>query len=290
VLAVALGVTAVVCCALVARWAAARRVTMCRTDAVGRLGLARAGWWRAVRSYGSEASSFAFRLSAYGNAALSCSDALASSLERDGEGTNWQGPPPQPRELLAGAERPGPPELWRRFDRAYEACYQLLHPAEDCFELGQAALALARWVEQHGSVMDGAREWSGADAAFVHAVSAPCMAASAAERVFQHEGELRLDAKGLVRRIEEEGSAQQRTMASLAAALIGCADEGPTVRELLSLEDTDLCHALEAVALARGLRRVYPRQRPELLWMQAALADSGAHAGTVESEEKGAGE
>jgi hypothetical protein len=290
VLAVALGVATVACCTLIARRVAARRAGRRRAEAFGRLALARAGWWRAVRSYGSEASAFAFRLSAYGSAALSCAQALAS-LERDGERTaDWQGPPPQPVELLAGAERLGPPELWRRFDRAYETCYQLLHPADDCFELGEAALALALWVQEHRPAGDDAREWSGADAAFVHAVSAPCLAASAAESVFEHEGELRLDAKGLERRIDEEGSAQQRTLASLAAALIGCADEGPAVGELLSLEDTDLCHALEAVALARELRRVYPRQRPELLWMQAALADSGAQARTVESEEKGADE
>jgi len=242
-------------------------------------------WYPAARSFESPGTARAFQLRSLGQATLEIAMQLAALDDGTGLVPEWTGPPFKP-VALERSDRPGPPELWRRFDDAFENFWLLKHPLDDGLELAHATMALADWNEHNQPAMDEARppqpaaeERSGAAAAFLHAVSAPCLAALAAENTVRQEGELLLNREALAARVDADGSDAQRTMLALAFAL-GPAlrpeqhGSGPTIGELLALENTDLCHALEAVALARGLRRVYPTQRPELLWVHAELAES----------------
>lgn len=238
-------------------------------------------WYPAARSFESPGTARAFQLRSLGQATLEIAKQLAALDDGTGVVPEWAGPPFKP-VAFERADRPGPPELWRRFDRAFENFWLLRHPLDDGLELAHATMALADWNEQNQPTMEPAKpsqppaeEHSGPDAAFLHAVSAPCLASLSAENTACQEGKLLLNREALAARAGEFGSDAQRTMLALALAL-GPARQGsgPTVGELLRLENTDLCHALEAVALARSLRRVYPAQRPELLWVHAALAES----------------
>jgi hypothetical protein len=268
-----------------------RRARRARVRLHERLSDMERAWWDAARAGSSVSAAFAWRLRSFATCALDCSEVL-DRLEKIGSpAEGWQGPPPIPAELRPGRERPGPAGLWRRFDHCYETARLLLHPADGCFALGVAAGELADWIEEHKPDMPVQGDtYAGPEAGMVHALAAPCLAGVTSRHCHRQEGIVRIATGQLAERIERDGSERQRTMLALAFALAGEPALEVAVSELLELEDTDLCHALEAVALARGLRRVYPRQRPELLWLQAALADSGAHAETVESEEKGADE
>jgi hypothetical protein len=235
-------------------------------------------WYPAARSFESPCTARAFQLRSLGQATLEIAKELVTLDDGTGLVPEWTGPPFKP-VALERADRPGPPELWRRFDRAFENFWLLRHPLDDGFELAHATMALADWNEQNQPATQmpsaAADEHAGAAAAFLHAVSAPCLADLSAENTVRQEGKLLLDRNALATRVDEQGSDAQRAMLTLALVLGQETHEGgPTIGELLSLENTDLCHALEAVALARRLRRVYPAQRPELLWVHAALAES----------------
>jgi len=234
-------------------------------------------WYPAARSFESPGTARAFQLRSLGQATLEIAKQLAALDDGTGLVPEWTGPPFKP-VALERADRPGPPELWRRFDRAFENFWLLKHPLDDGLELAHATIALADWNEQNqpaaqtAEPQPAAAEHSGAAAAFLHAVSAPCLATVCAENTVRQEGELLLDREALAAQVDEDGSDAQRTLLALAVALGPAGREhGPTIAELLTLENTDLCHALEAVALARSLRRVYPAQCPELLWVHAAL-------------------
>jgi hypothetical protein len=238
-------------------------------------------WYPAARSFESPGTARAFQLRSLGLATLEIAKQLATLDDGSGLVPEWTGPPFKP-VALERPDRQGPPALWRRFDQAFENFWLLKHPLDDGLELAHATMALADWNEQNQRATQtsyppqaAARQHSGAAAAFLHAVSAPCLATLCAENTLRQEGELLLNRQALVAQVDDDGSGPQRTMLALALALSPAEHErGPTISELLELENTDLCHALEAVALARSLRRVYPTQRPELLWVQLALAES----------------
>lgn len=251
-------------------------------------------WYPAAHSFESPGTALAFQLRSLGQATMEIARALAKFEDGTGLVAEWTGLPFKP-VALERADRAGPPELWRRFDRAFESFWLLEHPLDDGLELANATMALADWNEHNGpgprteEPPPRAAEASGAGAAFFHAVAAPCLAGLAAGHAVRQEGDLLLNHEALAADVNDAGSEAQRTMLALAFALgpgaldadalcpdALCAAEregGPTIGELLALEDTDLCHALEAVALARRLRRVYPAQRPELLWVDAELAE-----------------
>jgi hypothetical protein len=238
-------------------------------------------WYPAARSFESPGTARAFQLRSLGQATLEIAKELAQLDNGTGLVPEWSGPPFKP-VALERADRPGPPDLWHRFDQAFEAFWLLRHPLDDGLELAHATMALADWNEQNQPGTETTEppqpdvaEQPGAAAAFLHAVSAPCLANLSAENTIRQGMKLLLDREVLAAQVDEDGDDTQRTMLALARALGPAKDgSGPTIGELLALENTDLCHALEAVALARSLRRVYPAQRPDLLWMHAALAES----------------
>lgn len=264
---------------LASRWVRARRGRRRRAQTVRRLEQSIESWYRAARSFESDAAGYAFQLRSFGAAALDCAKELATLDDGRSRVWEWDGPPFKP-VALERVDRPGPNELWRRFDHAFENAWKLAHPFDNCLELGEATIALADWIETNRPLIYPPQkpetpENAGVDAGFIHAASAPCLASLAAQSTVREEGWLQLDCEALAQRVQEDGTDAQRTMLAVAAMLTADGQRGgPTVGELLTLEDTDLCHALEAIALARRLRRVYPAQRPELLWMQAALAES----------------
>lgn len=279
---IAVSVTAAAVLWLAARWQRARRGRRRRAETVRRLEVSTEGWYRVARSFECDATGYAFQLRSFGEAALECARELATLDDGSRCVWEWDGPPFKP-VALERTDRPGPRELWRRFDHAFENVWKLAHPFDSCVELGEATIALADWIQTNRPLIhpppkpgENENENAGVEAAFIHAASAPCLATLAAENTVRDEGMLQLDCETLAERVQDNGTAAQRTMLAVAIVLTVSSQQqgGPTIGELLTLEDTDLCHALEAIALARKLRRVYPAQRPELLWMHAALADS----------------
>lgn len=253
-------------------------------------------WYPAAHSFESPGTALAFQLRSLGQATLEIAQELATFEDGKGLVPEWTGLPFKP-VALERPDRAGPPELWRRFDKAFDDFWLLENPLDDGLELANATIALADWNEHNQPVQEKPAEpapvdQAGAAAAFLHAVGAPCLAALAAEHALRQKDGLLLNQQALEDHVDDNGSIAQRTMLALACALgpiepdpaerdlaaLGLAehDRGPTIGDLLALENTDLCHALEAVALARRLRRVYPAQRPEMLWVDAALAEGDA--------------
>jgi hypothetical protein len=117
-------------------------------------------------------------------------------------------------------------------------------------------------------------EWNGPQAARAHALCAPSLAKLTAACSVQDPEGWWIDEHALVQRISCSGTDAQTTLAILGFALAGDQPtDTVTLDALLGLEDTDLAHALEAIALCRKLRRVYPRQCPDLLWVQASMSE-----------------
>lgn len=278
--AVLIGTGTVALSLLVWRWR--RERSRRREGALERLHAAEMGWWRAMRAHTSSRAGFCARLRAYGLAVGECAEALAA-LERSGVQAALSGPPPPP-ELRPEAGRPGPSWLWEQFDQCHRAASQRasLNPICDCVVLARVALELADRIERddpaipaHSGGMPG-EERAGPQAAMVHVLCAPSLAAPTAAHVLANGPDgARVDVGALVEAIDRSGTDAQRTLIALALLLAERGEERVSVVDLLGLEDTDLAHALEATALLRGLRRVYPSQRPDSLWLRAALTEGG---------------
>jgi hypothetical protein len=110
----------------------------------------------------------------------------------------------------------------------------------------------------------------------VHLLCAPSLAELTAAHILHNEptGPC-VDVAAVCEEIDRSGTDAQRTLIALALLLGERGEEPVAVGELLGLDDTDLAHALEATALQRGLRRVYPSLRPDSLWLRAALPEGG---------------
>jgi hypothetical protein len=259
-----------------------------RACAIERVQAAEAAWWRAMRAHTSSRAGFCARLRAYALAAWESGEAVAA-LERAGAEAKLNAPP-QPPELRPDAGRPGPLWLWEQFDTCHRAASQRasLNPSADCLVLAQVALELVKRIECEepalpaGHHSDGIteEEFSGPQAALVHVLCAPSLAGlTAAHLVGEQSARTHVDFGALAEEIDRSGTEAQTTLIALGLLLGECPDEDVSVGELLDLEDTDLAHALEATALKRGLRRVYPSQRPDSLWVRAALTQAGDDPG-----------
>jgi len=263
-----------------------RRLVRLRRRAIERLQAAEAAWWRAMRAHISSRAGFCARLRAYALAAWECGEAVAA-LERGGAEAKLNAPP-QPPELRPEAERPGPSWLWEQFDNCHRAASQRasLNPSADCRVLAQVALELVERIEREGRALtahsDGIpeEEFAGPQAALVHVLCAPSLAGlTAAHLVGEQSARTHVDVGALAEEIDRAGTEAQRALIALGFLLGECRDEDVSVGELMELGDTDLAHALEATALKRGLRRVYPSHRPDSLWLRAALTQAGDEPG-----------
>ena len=110
-------------------------------------------WYPVARSFDSPGTARAFQLRSLGQATLEIANQLATLDDGTGLVPEWTGPPFKP-VALERADRPGPAELWRRFDRAFENFWLLKHPLDDGFELAYATMALADWNEQNEPAME----------------------------------------------------------------------------------------------------------------------------------------
>jgi hypothetical protein len=253
-----------------------------RAWAIERLQVAEAAWWRAMRAQTNGRAGFCARLRAYALAAWECAEA-AAALERTGAEAKLTAPP-QPPELRPEAGRPGPSWLWEQFDNCHRAASHRasLNPAGDCRVLAQVALELVDRIEREGPALPAhsygmsEEEFAGPQAALVHVLCAPSLAGlTAAHLVGEQSARAHIDVGALAEEIDRAGTEAQRALIALGLLLGDCGHEDVSVGELMELEDTDLAHALEATALKRGLRRVYPSQRPDSLWVRAALTQTG---------------
>ena len=257
-----------------------------RAWAIERVQAAEAAWWRAMRAHISSRAGFCARLRAYALAAWECAEAVAA-LEHAGAEAKLNAPP-QPPELRPDAERPGPSWLWEHFDNCHRAASRRasLNPSADCLVLAQVALELVERIEREGPALPAHRdgiseeEFSGPQAALVHVLCAPSLAGlTAAHLVGEQSTRTHVDVGALAEEIDRAGTEAQRALIVLGLLLGECGDKDVSVGELMELEDTDLAHALEATALKRGLRRVYPSHRPDSLWLRAALTQAGDEPG-----------
>lgn len=253
-----------------------------RASAIERLQAAEAAWWRAMRAHTTSRAGFCARLRAYALAAWECAEAVAA-LESIGAEAKLNAPP-QPPELRPDGGRPGPSWLWEQFDNCHRAASRRasLNPFADCLVLAQVALELVERIEREGPAPPThsdeipEEEFSGPQAALVHVLCAPSLAGlTAAHLVGDQSARTHVDLGKLAEEIDRSGTEEQRALIALGLLLGDCGHEDVSVGELMELEDTDLAHALEATALRRGLRRVYRSQRPDSLWVRAALTQTG---------------